>query len=212
MTTEADADNACEAGNQGEGGNGQDPGEIMDQILERTRFFPVPPDGFDPLTASSDELRDFGLPLPPNEQTHPALYEFWRRMYGLPPLKFIPISFSFKGFEQLSAIIHRRQALGFRTRRQTSPNWSGAYIKPRDGEVFTEIWGQWQVPGPAVPPTAAMAGSYYRCSTWIGLDGQRRYYQSSLPQIGTAQSINDATGQLEFDAWWQWWVRDEFFP
>ena len=30
----------------------------------------------------------------------------------------------------------------------------------------------------------------YKSSCWVGLDGQRAYADSTLPQIGTEQSIN----------------------
>jgi hypothetical protein len=51
-------------------------------------------------------------------------------------------------------------------------------------------------------------GSEYRCSTWIGLDGQRRYFDSTLPQIGTGQFLNPPLGVPAYSAWWQWWMRD----
>jgi Peptidase A4 family len=191
--------------------NQQDLERLLEQIKARTTLFPLPPEGFDPLTASKEELEHFGLPLEPDPDKQPALNAFWRRMYERPD-EFRPIDFGFKNIERLTSVNHRQQALGLRTRGQTSPNWSGAYIKPRDGQVFTSICGQWQVPTPSVPPNEVGAGRYYRCSTWIGLDGQRRYYQSSLPQIGTEQSIDDASGKSEFSAWWQWWVRDHYFP
>ena len=189
----------------------QDLDDLLEQVVARTTLFPLPPENFDPLTASKEELKHFGLPLEPDPDRQPALHAFWRRMYK-PPLEFAPVKFAFKNIARLTTVNHRQRALGLRTRRQTSPNWSGAYIKPRDGQVFTAIWGQWQVPTPSVPPAEVGEGRYYRCSTWIGLDGQRRYYQSSLPQLGTEQSINDATGTREFSAWWQWWVRDQYFP
>ncbi len=191
--------------------NQQDLDDLLEQIVARTTLFPLPPEDFNPLTASEEELEHFGLPLEPDADRQPALNAFWRRMYK-PPLQFVPIEFAFKNIAKITAINHRQQALGLRTRGQNSPNWSGAYIKPRDGQVFTEIWGQWQVPTPGVPSTAVVPGQYYRCSTWIGLDGQRRYYQSSLPQIGTEQSIDDASNTREYSAWWQWWVRGQCYP
>ena len=191
--------------------NQQDLDDLLEQIKARTTIFPLPPENFNPLTASEEELEHFGYPLEPDPDRQPALNAFWRRMYS-PPLEFVSIGFAFQNIQRLTAVNHRQQALGLRTRGQTSPNWSGAYIKPRDGQVFTEIWGQWQVPTPSVPSTEVGAGHYYRCSTWIGLDGQRRYYQSSLPQIGTAQSVDGSSGTRAFSAWWQWWVRDQSIP
>jgi hypothetical protein len=92
--------------------------------------------------------------------------------------------------------------------QETSLNWSGAYITPRDGTVFSSIWGAYQVPTPNVPPGGA--ANEYRSSTWVGFDGQRRYYMSTLPQFGTAQNIDFINGVLtrSYFAWWQWWARD----
>ena len=74
-------------------------------------------------------------------------------------------------------------------RRESSLNWSGAYVTPRNGRQFTEVHGRWEVPAVAVP-SGTSGSPEFRSSIWIGLDGQRRYFDSSLPQIGTAQVLN----------------------
>ena len=50
------------------------------------------------------------------------------------------------------------------------------------------------------------------CSTWIGIDGLRRWMKS-MPQMGTTQVVGD-TGEVDehgtplpkYFAWWQWWL------
>ena len=78
--------------------------------------------------------------------------------------------------------------------------------------MFVEIRGSWQAPVVA-PPTPGEIGEFHS-STWIGLDGQRRYLNSSLPQIGTAQYVDVTAAATTFTtkAWWQWWLRDHFNP
>ena len=46
------------------------------------------------------------------------------------------------------------------------------------------------------------------CSTWIGLDGLRRW-MGSMPQMGTTQSVGqiDSHGYEPNFAWFQWWLR-----
>jgi hypothetical protein len=56
-------------------------------------------------------------------------------------------------------------------------------------------------------PSGTSGNPEFRSSVWIGLDGQRRYLDSSLPQIGTAQFLN-APNDPPFSVWWQWWLRD----
>jgi hypothetical protein len=164
----------------------------------------LPPAGFDPLTASEDELLKLGFPKRPNPALWPAEYAFWQEMFA-PPLEFE--AFDFKILPLVTT--QSRAFFGHLPRRQTSLNWSGAYITPRDGTVFSSIWGKFQVPTPNLPPGGG-PGVKYRSSTWIGFDGQRRYYRSTLPQFGTAQNIDPIMGvpTRSFFAWWQWWVRD----
>jgi hypothetical protein len=101
------------------------------------------------------------------------------------------------------------------TRYGTSRNWSGASIVPTGGNMVVLQTGEWVVPVPSLPGApdlipAPAPGAQYACSTWIGLDGQRLYLNSSLPQIGTTQTLTlSSSGQWEPGAfaWFQWWDR-----
>ncbi len=170
-----------------------------------------PPEGFNPLTASQEDLKKFGFPVRPDRELQPTEYAFWQRMFAQ------SLAFEAFDFEILPPVV--RQIRGFfwgSPQRQTSLNWSGAYITPRDGTVFSSIWTRFQVPTPNLPP-GARPGEKDLSSTWIGFDGQRRYYMSTLPQFGTAQNIEPNMGipTRSFFAWWQWWVRglvNQAFP
>ncbi len=89
----------------------------------------------------------------------------------------------------------------------SSQNWSGAYVHPRNGNMIIQVAGTWQVPAITMPggPVQLLRPA---SSVWIGLDGQRAYFDSSLPQIGTRQEI-DETGAPKVTAWYQWWVRGQ---
>ena len=91
------------------------------------------------------------------------------------------------------------------SRLNSSSNWSGAYLLPKPGKQFVQVWGQWVVPCPELPASRLPENDYYECSTWIGLDGQRRYRSSTLPQIGTLQTVNGK--KKTATAWIQWWQR-----
>jgi hypothetical protein len=168
--------------------------------------FPVPPADFDPRTADPERLFHFGLPLRPDFDREPEKYDFWSRMLA-PPLTFVEARFEFPRHHQVS---RRKIAAQTREPREASSNWSGGYITAKGARMFVEVYGAWQVPVPLAPSTA---NGQYRCSTWIGLDGQRRYLNSSLPQIGTAQFVRAANGHEERTvmAWWQWWVRGQHY-
>ena len=167
-------------------------------VADSTRSAP-PPAGFDPMTASQAQLLALGFPSRPDAGLQPAEYAIWQDMFAA-PLVFTDFAFDIL----LSFMVQSRGFSG----QQTSGNWSGAYIMPRDGTVFRSIWGRWHVPAPVLPP-GGVAADKYRSSTWIGFDGQRLYFRSTLPQIGTAQVIDEATGAPAYSAWWQWWVRDD---
>jgi hypothetical protein len=178
--------------------------EVLRRIIAASITSQVPPAGFDPLTAPQEALAELGFPRRPDRELRPAEYAFWQEMFAPQPV-FQAFAFDILPF----AATERRAFLAQLPRRQTSFNWSGAYIAPRDGTVFLSMWSQWRVPVPNLPPGGA-AVEKYRSSTWIGFDGQRRYYQSTLPQIGTAQNLDPVMGlpTRSYYAWWQWWVRD----
>jgi hypothetical protein len=177
--------------------------DLVKKLVGESTTSSPPPAGFDPMTAPQAELLALGFPSRPDPGFQPAEYAIWQDMFAA------PLEFSDFAFDILpSFITQSRGFFGQLPRRQTSGNWSGAYITPRDGTVFRTIWGRWKVPMPALPP-GGVAADKYRSSTWIGFDGQRLYFRSTLPQIGTAQAINEATGAAEYSAWWQWWVRND---
>jgi hypothetical protein len=178
--------------------------DALKRIVRNSITSHVPRAGFDPLTAPQEALVELGFPRRPDRALRPAEYAFWEEMFAPQPI-FQAFAFDILPF----AATQKRAFVARLPRRQTSLNWSGAYIMPRDGTVFLSMWSQWRVPTPSLPPGGA-AAEKYRSSTWIGFDGQRRYYQSSLPQIGTAQNIDPVMDvpTRSYYAWWQWWARD----
>jgi hypothetical protein len=166
---------------------------LQDDCNKRVHFFPQPCKGFNPLTARPADLERYGIPPKPDPDRQPVLSRFWAEMYSLPLVFVAP--------PPLEAI------LPVRIRREASLNWSGAYSTPRNGQQSTEVHATWEIPSVAVP--AGMLGSdECRSSIWIGLDGQRRYFESSLPQLGTAQFVNAPATTPPFHTWCQWWLRD----
>lgn len=177
--------------------------DILKKLVADSITSSPPPVGFDPLTAPQAELLKLGFPSRPHPEFQPAEYAVWQDMFApLPQF----MAFAFDILPEFTA--QSRGFFGQLSRRQTSANWSGAYITPRDGTVFRSMWGKWRVPTPSLP-TGGVAADKYRSSTWIGFDGQRLYYRSTLPQIGTAQHIEQSTGAPVYSAWWQWWVRND---
>jgi hypothetical protein len=183
------------------------------------RRLPLPPEEFDPLRASPDELQEFGLAAPPDASAEPDLFEFWARMFKA-PLRFIDPQFPHPEMLPRLRLPHYRQRpLGVLSRqrrlhsREKSRNWSGIYVRPPHGRRLDYVTARWHVPSPAPParePSDAVRGGEYRSSIWVGIDGRRTFPNASLPQIGTSQTVTAAGGAhtAAFGAWWQWWIKD----
>jgi peptidase A4-like protein len=169
-------------------------GTVMTQV-RFVRFFLQPPDpeGFNPLTATPEELERYGIPPKPDPDRQPALTRFWTEMYS-PPLVFVAPPIEVPGTSD------------FKT--ESSLNWSGAYITPRNGQQFTEVHAAWEIPHVTVPAGGSESAEY-RSSCWIGVDGSKSYFDSSLPQLGTGQFVkNDPAAAPYYHTWCQWWLRD----
>jgi len=175
-------------------------------------FAPIP-EGFDPREASPEELRRLGLPERPDRALMPTLFQAWIKL--LEP----PFQFSDATVESLRFFRSERQFalnVGPNSRFQKSRNWAGASVVPDHGRRFVLTIGGWTIPTPSLPGQDDLGDpgvtNKYHCSCWIGLDGARRYLNSSLPQIGTEQVLTvDAGGiqSVKCCAWFQWWARTQ---
>jgi hypothetical protein len=188
-----------------------EPTAILDSIRSRTNFF-HPPADFDPLKAGAAELLKYGFSLEPDPTISPERHASWKRLFSQ-KLYFVDAEFALPPLPAFQRPGRRRQPVLKRRNHEKSLNWCGAYVTAKEARTFTEIHADWTVPQPD-PPTQQGSGAVldgdYRSSTWIGFDGQRRYLNSSLPQIGTAQEVVVVNGQptRKIYAWVQWWVSD----
>jgi hypothetical protein len=173
-----------------------------------------------PLDSDLDMVEFIRLGVPPRP-TDPVALQLWREMVvpGLkiePPFPRRPATglFDYRkdmavGVERLAAIEGDDDptpaALGAlsRGRLGSSRNWSGAAIFPNRGNRINQVIGSWTVP--KVKPGKGKGP--WVCSTWIGIDGLRRWMKS-MPQMGTAQVVGDTgEGGAPYFAWLQWWLR-----
>jgi hypothetical protein len=191
---------------------------ILQYLRERFRraseriVFHEPPDDpkFTPWRASAAELAKYRFPEEPDRPAQPGLHRLWQEFLA-PPEDGI-----FTGVQGALApfgavvVSPRRASAAPRLRKESSGNWSGAYAKPARGASFRRVFGHWTVPKVSPPGNAAPNTSYVS-STWIGLDGQRQYRHSSLPQVGSEQIAGQRPpGRLrDYNLWVQWWERDD---
>jgi len=158
--------------------------------------FPIPPAGFNPLTADEVALRQYGLP--PRPAGNAAQAELWRRVVGIPTQYLKPT------FERSEDKQHgpRRVLVG----TEGSDNWSGAVAYVTPGNQFRSIAAEWTVP--AVGPESNDGGNYYS-SFWIGIDGDSTngVHSPDVFQAGVGcDVVRNASGVY---LWWEWYPENE---
>lgn len=179
---------------------GDAPGGPPEPISRTTGTYPVLPAGADPRRLPPELLAFCGLPEAPDGTKLPRYRAFWDALMSPPQTG---------GTLTCIQPVYDSVDMDFvPSRLEGSPNWSGLYVKPHHGRRFTKVMAAWTVPEVAAP-TGAPAADEYRSSTWIGLDGQRRYHDSTLPQIGTGQVVNPTAPKPAYGTWYQWWVRGD---
>jgi hypothetical protein len=186
---------------------------LVEQLRERFTPFAAPKQTrFNPGELSTEELVKLGLPPKPDAGRQKLARELWDRAFGK-QVTIVPFVFDEARLQSLPYEMLSRQTDAMpiqETRFETSSNWSGAYITANWGRQFMQVWGVWTVPEKLdLPPPNFQGPAHlpYVCSNWIGLDGQRLYLDSSLPQIGTASTLDPLGGPPIVVAWTQWWAR-----
>ena len=191
--------------------SGQDDPTAFLEELNSGTIFPAlnMKPGFDCRTADKAELEALGLPACPDETADRVLWNLWMKFFT-PGLVLLTDRFYLQ--EEGRRQSHVRQSFATRctclrsNRQETSLNWSGAYVTATNGRRFHDIYGIWTVPEVTAP---AGADRDYFSSIFIGFDGQRRYVDASLPQIGTRQDVT-LKGGIRYETWWEWFARGQF--
>jgi hypothetical protein len=185
-----------------------EPPSLDAELRERVTFYPAPDDSFQPLKVDDPRaLLKFGLLPVPEYERFPEAYALWVKLYDNIE-HWVQAGLSLGASPQALRPSLERWSMGS-TLYESSANWSGLYITPRDGQMFTQVYGTWNVPSIAESNDGGPPDNYHS-STWIGLDGQRAYYNSSLPQIGTEQYLETAgtVTTVQTGSFWQWWSRE----
>ena len=158
----------------------------------KIKTFPLPPAGFNPLTADAAMLRRFGLPQRPAGP--PALIARWEKAVGR-PRRFIEPT-----FRRVEGMRHRPRLRRLREGADTSDNWSGAVVFAPGGSTFTLVSAHWSVP---IPNPASPDATPFASSCWIGIDGDG---SNDVFQAGAecdAVNLGIAVART-ISLWWEW--------
>jgi hypothetical protein len=196
-------------------------------------LFDIPPPGFDPETATEAELKKYGIIPRPADSSD--LFDNWRRLFKSPvtfvdakPVPLVPPSpdeatppapspddIRVLSQQEPGPVVAPVSPVGVGSRLTHSSNWSGGYIVPANNMIVVQVAAAWKLPTLSKPPHELdTPGALYACSTWVGLDGQRLYDNSSLPQVGVMQWLRPSVSppQLTPTAFCQWWYRQGTDP
>ena len=170
--------------------------------LEKHLRVSSPPPGYDPRDRPDSELASFALPPRPDRSTAPVAYRNWYRAMS-PPLVFPPRPEVLADmFAVLPTSVRGARFANFRSIAESSRNWSGGYVRPKDRSPVALVQGKWHVPSTSAPS----AGAEYAVSSWVGLDGNDPA-SISMPQVGVQAAHVENPSEEWLLAWWQWWVK-----
>jgi len=176
------------------------------------------PKGFNPLTASSEELGRYGLPQRPDQRADAKGYARWKR--AMQALRYRPAAhLEAKPYSSTNLMRAKQQPAAAATSGQptnsNSSNWSGVANTNGLGAwntstSFTEIVSAWNVPA-AQPPIGACAvgitGStgvpgFFEVS-WNGIDGVSE--GTSVLQGGSLSYAECGGPAATYEGWVEWY-------
>jgi hypothetical protein len=159
------------------------------------------PAGFNPLTASADELDHYGYPPRPGANAPAGALAKWTLVANPSLRRFVPRL-------RKTNIYHlpaRNLKLDAKAGTATSLNWSGYVLvhTSSTSSPFVSVTGTWTVPTVRQPGNACSTTVDYS-SEWVGIDGID-------PHLLQAGSLADALcGEGEYAPWLEWLPAPEF--
>lgn len=175
-------------------------------------LYPAPPEGFNAVTASDEELEEYGFPPRPY-QGELALYKRWQKIVTASTTRLTNVEIR-PNSKVGHGVVRNRQDQGTTANANTSagaanattPNWSGYVISAPTGTFNmnnTSIQADWIVPGVSAPyGIENCAYGPYETAIWVGLDG---YNNNDVLQAGTVSSACPNSSPV---AWFEWYTAD----
>jgi hypothetical protein len=136
---------------------------------------PSPPAGFNPLTATARQLKEYGFPAKPSDAT--SLAEWTHVM-------------SYAKYYEKGTLTPTVNTIS--SDSDSSPNWAGYVIQstPNNGTIYSQAWGDWTQP-PAVSGT--------RPACWVGVGGYTQpNFVVQAGAISNTTSMPGAVRAVEF--------------
>lgn len=179
-------------------------GCIADRVqIAPNTFTTRPPDGFNPLQATNEELTCYGFPLRPVDAQALAAWEdalSHYRQYVHPQPMLTPLAGDTRPLGH-GGVIQPSQP--------SAANWAGYAAKASDqsypGLSYYAAYGQWTVPAPRQNTDDGML------LTWAGLGGDRYFNSYNIIQAGTWScdrvSCPYSNSVTQYGFWYENWPQ-----
>ena len=169
----------------------------------------APPAGFDPITASDQDLEYFGFPPRPNEITNAAGFATWKSAMLASTKRVMPV------LEQTN-IFHgpakkKAAVAGEESNTASSYNWSG-YVNTSGASNYSSSSFYFLEADYVVPVArqafGACTGGWDYSSAWVGIDG---YNSADVLQAGTESDAycSGSTTATYYSPWYEWYPNGE---
>lgn len=168
----------------------------------------APPAGFDPVTATDEELASFGFPPRPDEQQEPKAHSAWVRAMKASKTRVnaqVEVTNIFHGPHKPTSPV--QNGLGY------SSNWSGA-VAFGGASSYNHTTSFYFLVGEYVIPKGGFCANTHGwnySSSWVGIDGD---YSGDVLQAGTESDEYCATVGAQptstyYSAWIEWYPYSE---
>jgi Peptidase A4 family len=167
----------------------------------------APPEYFDPLVATPEELATYGFPPRPDAGAEPKAYATWKKAMVASKTRITP------HLEQTN-LFHgpRREPVKTSESTGTSSNWSGAVdfsgaTSYNSSSTFYYIIADYVVPV-ATQAYGVCTGSWDYSSSWVGIDGDG---SGDVLQAGSESDAycNGSNKSTYYSAWYEWYPYGE---
>jgi hypothetical protein len=194
------------------------PNELATNVAGVTTIA-APPKGFNPLTASDQDLEYYGFPPKPNEIAAPKAFASWQKAMTASKIRVKPVLEVTKNFAGPAKLKAGMSAAAPATGTAASSyNWSG-YVNT-NGVTKYGSSSFYYIIGDYVVPVARQA--YSKCDgtwdysvTWVGIDG---WGSGDVLQAGNEADAycSGTTKATYYSAWYEWypygWTRIPSLP
>ena len=162
---------------------------------------PVPPNGFNPLTATESQLTEYGFPLKPTDPTALKQWESLMASYTGTPTPAMCNTGVIGAYRPTSPPTLLSDLFGGFMSSSTE-NWSGYQAQSGSDTQFRAVSGNYTQAALTQPSGTSCSNAQE--SSWVGIGGAN--FNEGLIQGGTAWSEGN------YEAWYEWLAPNEAQP